>query len=436
MLDPLRDNFSKNLNIIVDLSRFMLIIMTVLLLLFHFSASAAALSTAEWEEDIDYLAEKLPELHKNLFFKTTQSRFEGSISALKVEISQLSDIEVVLRLKEIVSQIGDPHTTFNYNAYLNYYYPVSFKNFGNGYRVMTVEKDNQELLGAELISINGFTPNELKNRLKRFTALNNESAQYFKINGMLNLPELLSYAGIIDVENKIYKLRKDEKIYKVTFKERRTSEAAAYRDQVVQLQYQPSRAYKNADKLFWAEYISQEKALYFQYNLCWSRELEKEYRENDNPELPYFSSVEMDIINKLENRDVEKFIIDLRHNAGGASAQGTAFAERLAEYKEDVQTFVIIGPRTFSSAVINAVDFREKLEGFLVGRPAAAKPNHYGEVKSFNLPNSGLRISYSSKYFRVYNDKEPDALYPDIYVDTEFEDFVNGEDTILNLIFR
>ena len=62
------------------------------------------------------------------------------------------------------------------------------------------------------------------------------------------------------------------------------------------------------------------------------------------------------------------------------------------------------------------------------------KPNHYGELRSFNLPNTDLRVSYSTKYFRLLEDSDPDSLYPDITVETEFEDFLNGRDTILEMI--
>ena len=62
------------------------------------------------------------------------------------------------------------------------------------------------------------------------------------------------------------------------------------------------------------------------------------------------------------------------------------------------------------------------------------KPNHFGEVRVFNLPNTDLKVSYSTKYFKLLENIDPDALYPDITVETEFEDFLNGRDTVLKLI--
>jgi hypothetical protein len=45
-----------------------------------------------------------------------------------------------------------------------------------------------------------------------------------------------------------------------------------------------------------------------------------------------------------------------------------------------------------------------------------------------------LQVSYSTKYFTLLEDSDPDSLYPEITVETRFEDFLNGRDTILEMI--
>jgi hypothetical protein len=45
-----------------------------------------------------------------------------------------------------------------------------------------------------------------------------------------------------------------------------------------------------------------------------------------------------------------------------------------------------------------------------------------------------LRVSYSTNYFKLLKDTDPDSLYPEITVETKFEDFLNGRDTILEMI--
>ena len=408
-------------------------------LLIPSSNTAQALESQKWRRDLDYLAQELPERHKNLFFKISRDEFRQQIDLIKEDLDQLNDLETVLRLQELFVKIGDPHTYFNYTQYLNYYYPVSFKNFSDEYRVMTTEEGYKNILGARLISINGHPIEEIRKKLSNLIIGENDTALYFKMTGLLNLPEILEYRNIVnktDSSENIYLFAKNGKEIKAVFPKRRVAEARAHMDKVVRLSYKPSTAYKNADQLFWHEYFEEEKALYFQYNQCWSRELEKKYRNNDNRNLPSFVKAKNEIFNVINREEVEKLIIDLRFNSGGASSQGTQFAEELSLYKDKFKSFVIIGPRTFSSAIINAVDFKKQLGAYIVGRPTTSRPNHYGEVKSFKLPGSGIQISYSTKYFTLFENEDPDALYPDIHIDTEFKDFVNGEDTILNLIFR
>jgi hypothetical protein len=48
-----------------------------------------------------------------------------------------------------------------------------------------------------------------------------------------------------------------------------------------------------------------------------------------------------------------------------------------------------------------------------LGEATGGKPNHYGEISSFILPNSEMTVSYCTKYFETTNG-DPDALYPDI----------------------
>jgi Peptidase family S41 len=60
--------------------------------------------------------------------------------------------------------------------------------------------------------------------------------------------------------------------------------------------------------------------------------------------------------------------------------------------------YVLIGRRTFSSAMMNALQLREQTNATLVGEPTGGTPNSYGEVLSFRLPFSNLVIGYSTKY--------------------------------------
>ena len=48
-----------------------------------------------------------------------------------------------------------------------------------------------------------------------------------------------------------------------------------------------------------------------------------------------------------------------------------------------------------------AVEFRHDLHATLVGQATGEMLNGYGEVKELTLPHSGLKMQYSTKYFRL-----------------------------------
>jgi hypothetical protein len=94
--------------------------------------------------------------------------------------------------------------------------------------------------------------------------------------------------------------------------------------------------------------------------------------------------------------------------------------------------FVLIGDGTFSSAQDNAIAMHRELSATLIGEATGERPNGYGEVRQLKLPNSGLQIRYSTEYFRMLKDSDPDALYPDIAAPPTLEDVLAGRDAALD----
>ena len=77
----------------------------------------------------------------------------------------------------------------------------------------------------------------------------------------------------------------------------------------------------------------------------------------------------------------------------------------------------------------------EQLGAVLIGEPTGGKPNHFGALGSFVLPNSQLAISHSTKTF-VKVDGDPDSVYPDVLVELDSADFFAGHDRVLEAALR
>ncbi|HEY7697056.1 MAG TPA: peptidase S41, partial [Vicinamibacteria bacterium] len=66
--------------------------------------------------------------------------------------------------------------------------------------------------------------------------------------------------------------------------------------------------------------------------------------------------------------------------------------------------------------------------------PTGGKPNHYGQVSSFILPTSRVRVFHSTRFFRLTSDSDPPSLLPDVPVEVRSRDYFEGRDPVLEAV--
>lgn len=71
------------------------------------------------------------------------------------------------------------------------------------------------------------------------------------------------------------------------------------------------------------------------------------------------------------------------------------------------------------------MDFKRLTKATFIGEETAGKPNHFGEVKNLQLPESKLYVMYSTKYFKRAK-KETNTIKPDVPIEMSFSDFTKG----------
>jgi hypothetical protein len=96
----------------------------------------------------------------------------------------------------------------------------------------------------------------------------------------------------------------------------------------------------------------------------------------------------------------------------------------------DGNLFVLTSPATFSSGNWFAVIIKDNGLGTIIGEPTGNAPSSYGDIPTFQMPNTGFAFTVSHKRFiRPNPDNDPqDALYPDVPVYTTIDDIINGTD--------
>lgn len=390
----------------------------------------------DWKIDLDFLAKELPEKHYNLFTVKSKQEFLSGINAIKLNSEKMTDFQVTLRTQQLIAKMGDSHTALYFNQLLDksQILPIHLFLTSDGFHILHTTPENKEILGSKLLSINKIPIQTIVDSLSTILTIDNQAVVKSRIPQLIPSIQILEYFGFTnkkEVELGLETSAGQMQNYTLKPSEMSRNNRVSYKPDAFAF------CIKNEKAFFTDLYYPEEKIYYMLYNKCWSKEIELESGNKEKAELmPSFNDFEVKALNVLEQNSVNKIIFDLRFNTGGSSAQGTAFIEKLAKFLEKnphVKTYVIIGRETFSSAILNAMDFKRLTKAIFVGEETSGKPNHFGEVRSFKLPTSKLSIGYSTKYFKK-TDENINTLKPDISIEMSFSDFTKGIDPVYEWI--
>ncbi|HEY4785732.1 MAG TPA: S41 family peptidase [Bacteroidales bacterium] len=407
-----------------------------LFILLNLACLAQTEKTIDWEKDIKFLKKELPSKHYNLFFSMSKKEFNARLDDILNHRSGLTDLDIAIKLVQVVAKVGDSHTAVEFWRLVDnrQKLPLQLYWFSDGLYVIQTVKQYKDLLGTKINKINGFKIETVIDSLSTLITLDNQAMVKSKVPRLISFVQLLRYFKFatndsirLDVESSTGETAS----YQISSGRMLRNNMVSVKPDTVPLCMQ------NQDAYFYEQYLKNEKVYYVQYNKCWSKELENSH-DNKAKDLPSFNDFQNKIFNTIigKNKPIEKFIFDMRYNEGGNSTQGTDFITKLAGFtavNQKNKLFVIIGRATFSSAIINTIDFKQKTNAILVGEETAGKPNHYGETRFFRLPSSQMVVNYSTKYFQFVK-RELKTITPDIMIEPSFSDYKKGIDPVYEWI--
>ncbi len=378
-----------------------------------------------WQKDLDYLKEELPKKHKNLFFKLSKDQFNSEIEGLKQSLNKMNDDQIQMDINKIMTSIGDGHTGPNISS--EKAFPLDLYWFSDGIYAINTTEEYSQIKYNKLAKINDKPIEEVIKSVSQVISHDNEQGIKSQIGYYIVMPSVLHGLNIIENMDSC-KFTFEDSNGKISDVNLKPLSSDTVFSAVIGKGKEGEKVplyMKNQDKAYWYEYLKDSKTVYFSYNKC-SEMQEKGFKQ--------FSKELMDVINK---EDVKKLVIDMRSNGGGISTILNDFIKEISKSKlnEKGKLYVITGRRTFSSAVLNVIDLKKNTKAIFVGEPTSGKPNHYGEVKKFKLPNSGLTIKYSTKHFNNY-DKDDSAFNPDKEITVSIKDYVNNVDPVMDYIIK
>lgn len=378
-----------------------------------------ALTTAQWSSDIDYVRTELPKRHPNAFFHASRASFESMLEAIKPDLPTLSNSAVAIRIQQAVALLGDGHTEVDTRIDPWTYFPVRIDWFDDGAFVTRTTDESRRACGARLVAIDGVPAEEVLARVATVVSHENEPTVLARFPATAARAEVLATLGIAaSTETARFTFestagtRFDLDLHAIT-----RADAAAT---ILATTSSPNAPLYRRDAAlpYWFVWLPESRLVYVKYNSC-----------RDDPSRP-FASFATSVLSTIDANTIDAVVIDVRNNPGGASIVAKPLIDGLAARTQlRGRVFVIVGRETFSSAVINAIDLRN-IGAMLVGEPTGGKPNSYGEVKTFNLPASGITVFHSSRFFQL-QPEDTDSLMPSRTATFTSDDYFAGRDPVL-----
>jgi len=375
---------------------------------------AACGAQEAWRADLRYLAQELPRRHANAFHSTSQERFAADVRELDAALETLSDDQVLVGLMRIVALVGDGHTHLDLPPN-GPRYPFELAWFGRELRIIAADAAHDVALGAQVVGVGGRTLDDAMTLLAPLVPRGeNDRRTQLTASILLTAPRVLHGLGLAPPSlHAAFAL--------VTREGQAITEALtpALPREITTWHFvteQPPLWLRRLSEPWWVELLSDRHTVYLSFSRY---PPEAEFRERSS-----------ELGRLLDRSGARRLVSDLRRNGGG---DFTLVRRYLLPVLGDRRVYAIIGPVTFSAAMVNALDLKRESNAVLVGEPTGGRPNSYSEHGEFPLPHSGLRVSYATRYYRFGEDADT-AVEPDRRIEPTWQDFLSGRDPVLDWI--
>jgi hypothetical protein len=384
--------------------------------------NVATLTKDQWREDVQYFARELAKRHKNAFHTLPKADYDRTVASLEADLPSLTYQQIVVRMLQITAAVGDGHTKLLLPASFRLY-PFGLYWYGGDLRVVRAAEEYKDVLGTKLVKVGGLDIAEVNKRVLSVCArAENEWADMINTPQYIVRPEVLFTLGITPAMDKASFVFETDDGRKLDLEVPATEITPELGKRMQNAAAAEPISRQKAAESFPAFYIPESKAVYANW---------RSYEKLDERAGEVFKLI--------DSNPTEKLIIDLRFNGGGDFFKGRKHViseiKKRPAINQKGRLYVIIGRRTFSAVMVNAVDFRKETNATLVGEPIGERPNSYSEKESMTLPNSKIVVSYSVKYYKFVDDG-PNIVSPDKRLDPDWASFKAGRDNVLDWILK
>jgi len=375
------------------------------------------LTPAQWREDLAMLVRELPARHMNAFHATTRAKFEAAAAALDQRLPALDGDQAYVGLETLVRTIGDGHTGLHTPDDAGAM-PLRLRKFGDEWRVIQVAAGAEAALRARVVAIGGVPIAEAHARMLAVTP-SDEGQDLRDALADMRLSTGLFLHGLDLAPDRNHARLDLEDDDGRTFSFEETALAPGAKPNWRDASPGALIAQEHPDDPLSCQPLAAGTALYCDF---------RSYHGLGGPAAK--------LRDELNSHPPDRLIIDLRQNGGGDYFVGLHELiepiARLPAIDRKGHLFVLTGVMTFSAAMSNAAQFRQKTAAILVGEAIGERPNSYQENRELTLPNSHIVVSYSTRFYTFAPGDPENRIRPDVPVATSWADYKAGRDPVID----
>lgn len=362
---------------------------------------------AAWGHDLRFLVGEVRRKSHHTIRPVTIAEFEASASALAARAANLSDHQMLVELMKLVATLGDGHARVEApdgDRSFAPTLPVMLYLFEEGLFVIAAAQEHRDLVGAQVIAIEGRPLAAVAETVRPTISRDNEQGVRAMLPYRLREVAVLHALGIAASPDRVSLTLAPGQDTVVRDMEIEaddtwpTGKLKGVRPCPADWEYLPRRSGRPlarylrwAGNTFWFEDLPERQAVYFQLNSV-----------QDAPDESLAALAER-LCDAVAQEHVRRLIIDLRWNGGGNTFLVMPLLHRLiglGKLGRPGGLFVLVGRRTFSAAQNLASLLDRHAQPIFVGEPTGSSPNFVGESVPFTLPYSGARVMVSDLFWQ------------------------------------
>jgi hypothetical protein len=421
--------------------RHILLILAMFIALFPTPAAAqqsnlppAQLTPQQWREDLRFMAAEMKARHANLYHKVSQAEFDAAVADLDRRIPQLQRNQIIVGMMRIAAMVGDGHTrvdprkdkAFGFRSL-----PLKLYWFEDGIIVRAARPAYRDLLGARLEAVGGVPIAEAIRRTSAIISQDTFTAVRQLVPLYLAMPDVLQALGLgASRDAATLTLVRGGKRSTVHVPAGEVSALWPADTDIALVTPDGWSDSRTAPLPLWLQApldyhrllpLPDQHALYAQLNMV---------TNTDEETLTAFGKRILDQVRASNPRAV---ILDLRLDQGGNGDLRNGFiADLVRAQDDDTQLFVLAGRGTFSASEFILEDLDRLTDAIFIGEPASSRPISYGDAYQSKLPNSGIAVRTSIRYWQSGQDRRP-YIPIDVATPFTFADYVAGRDPALEV---